>query len=267
MSGKLIFVDVDETLYSKSTRSVPESAVHALHQAQRNGHKIFINTGRPFAYFEKEILDIGFDGLLCCNGIHLVIGGETVYHKTIPTDTMHAIMNSCKKHGIFGTMEGAKGSYFRNHDVDFHPHYGFMIQAFDLAPYMPHEFSWDHADECDKFIVFGGEGSDMRGFLNDLDAMDHIMDYVRIDDTQYELLLKHHDKGTALMFTADYFGTAAEDCYAFGDSNNDTSMFQKAGCSVAMGNACEELKKHADYITADIDEDGLSLGLKHYGLI
>lgn len=267
MSEKLIFVDVDDTLYSKNQRCVPLSAAQALHQAQKNGHKVFINTGRPFVYFEKEILDLGLDGLLCCNGIHLVIDGQTVYHQTVPKPVMHQIMKSCEQHGIYGTLEGAKASYFRNHDVNFHPHYGFMIQAFDLAPYMPHEFSWDHAEECDKLIVFAGAGSDMKGFIKDLDSMADIMDYVRIDDTQYEILLKDHDKGTALLFVADYMKKTPEDCYAFGDSNNDISMFQKAGHSIAMGNACDELKECADYITEHIDNDGLYLGLKHYGLI
>ena len=54
MSVKLIFVDVDDTLYSKRTRHVPDSARAALQEAQRNGHKIFVNTGRPLAYFEQE---------------------------------------------------------------------------------------------------------------------------------------------------------------------------------------------------------------------
>lgn len=267
MNGKLIFVDVDDTLYSKSQRRVPPSAVQALHQAQENGHKVFINTGRPLAYFEKEILDLGLNGLLCCNGVHLVIDGQTIYHQTVPAETMRRIIKSCERYGIYGTLEGAKASYFRNHDINFHPHYGFMIQAFDLAPYMPHKFSWEHAEECDKMIVFAGAGSDMPGFLRELDSLSHIMDYIRIDDTQYEILLKDHDKGTALLSAAEYFGKTPSDCYAFGDSNNDISMFKKAGHSIAMGNACEELKGYADYITEHIDNDGLCLGLKHYGLI
>ena len=79
-------------------------------------------------------------------------------------DTQKAVMAACEKYHIFGTLEGAKCSYFRNHDIDFHPHYGFMIQAFELEPEMPHEFSWDNADSCEKIIVFGGEGSDVPGF-------------------------------------------------------------------------------------------------------
>ena len=40
--------------------------------------QVFINTGRPLVYFEKEILDIGVDGYLCSNGVHLIVDGKTV---------------------------------------------------------------------------------------------------------------------------------------------------------------------------------------------
>lgn len=267
MSVKLIFVDVDDTLYSKRTRKVPDSARTALKKAQQNGHKVLINTGRPMAYFEKEILDLDFDGYLCSNGQYIMIDNQLVYHRTFPKDTLEAVMNACEKYHIFGTLEGDQCSYFRNHDIDFHPHYGFMIQAFDLEPEMPHEFSWDNAGSCEKIIVFGGEGSDVPGFLKELDRFRDVLDYITIDDTQFEILVKGHNKATGLEEAVKYYQTSLENCYAFGDSNNDTEMIQTAGHGIAMGNACEELKEIADYITTDIDEGGISHGLNHFHLI
>lgn len=55
-NNKLIFLDVDATLYSKEQRLVPESTIKAIHAAQKNGHKVLINTGRPLVYFEKRFL-------------------------------------------------------------------------------------------------------------------------------------------------------------------------------------------------------------------
>ena len=62
-NNKLIFLDVDATLYSKEQRLVPESTIKAIHEAQENGHKVLINTGRPLVYFEKEIKSFFFKTL------------------------------------------------------------------------------------------------------------------------------------------------------------------------------------------------------------
>ena len=232
-NNKLIFLDVDATLYSKEQRLVPESTIKAIHAAQKNGHKVLINTGRPLVYFEKEILDIGCDGYLCSNGVHILLDGETIYHKTVPETIVEQIKRICEENNIYGTFEGEKCSYFRDHNVDFHPHYGFMI----------------------------------TGFVDALDSISDTMDYIRIDDTQYEILLKNHDKGTGLTYVADHLNISTDDCYAFGDSNNDISMFKAAGHGIAMGNACDELKEIAEYVTDSVNDDGIYHAFEHYHLI
>ena len=245
-NNKVIFLDVDATLYSKEQRLVPESAITAIHAAQKNGHKVLINTGRPLVYFEKEILDIGCDGYLCSNGVHILLDGETIYHKIIPNTVVEQIKRICEENNIYGT---------------------FMITAFELAPYMAHEFTWDHVEDPDKAIVFTGPGSNASGFVAALDSISDTMDYIRIDDTQYEILLKDHDKGTGLKYVADHLDISTDDCYAFGDSNNDISMFKAAGHSIAMGNACDELKEIAEYVTDSVNDDGLYNAFEHYHLI
>ena len=54
---------------------------------------------------------------------------------------------------------------------------------------------------------------------------------------------------------------------AFGDGGNDLPMVRDVAVGVAMGNACEELKQVADYVTLSVDEDGVSHALKKFGLI
>ena len=54
---------------------------------------------------------------------------------------------------------------------------------------------------------------------------------------------------------------------SFGDGGNDISMLRHAAIGVAMGNAKEEVKQVADYVTASIDDDGIAKALKHFGII
>ena len=49
--------------------------------------------------------------------------------------------------------------------------------------------------------------------------------------------------------------------------NNDISMFKAAGHGIAMGNACDELKEIAEYVTDSVNDDGIYHAFKHYHLI
>ena len=62
-------------------------------------------------------------------------------------------------------------------------------------------------------------------------------------------------------------GIQREEIIAFGDAENDLEMIRFAGIGVAMGNAEEAVKAVADFVTADIDDDGIEKALKHFQLI
>ena len=63
------------------------------------------------------------------------------------------------------------------------------------------------------------------------------------------------------------YGLAADEVMAFGDGENDLSMIELAGTGVAMGNGEACVKAAADYVTADVHEDGVSRALRHFGLL
>jgi hydroxymethylpyrimidine pyrophosphatase-like HAD family hydrolase len=54
---------------------------------------------------------------------------------------------------------------------------------------------------------------------------------------------------------------------AFGDGGNDIPMLQHVACGIAMGNASDEVKAVAGYVTDSVDDDGLTNALRHFGLI
>ena len=66
---------------------------------------------------------------------------------------------------------------------------------------------------------------------------------------------------------ADYLGLNIEETMSFGDGGNDISIIKEAGVGVAMGNAGEDLKQVADFITTHVDEDGVRNALLEYGVI
>ena len=75
------------------------------------------------------------------------------------------------------------------------------------------------------------------------------------------------DKADALRHVAQRLQVDIDHTYAFGDGFNDISMLKAAGHGIAMGNGQEKTKKAAEYVTKNIDEDGVYHALKHYRLI
>jgi len=71
-------------------------------------------------------------------------------------------------------------------------------------------------------------------------------------------------KGEAIVRLADYLGIPREQTMGFGDGENDMTMMTMSGVGVAMGNAVDILKKHADYVTVTNDEDGVAAALEHF---
>ena len=58
-------------------------------------------------------------------------------------------------------------------------------------------------------------------------------------------------------------GISREEVIAFGDQELDISMLEAAGMGVAMGNAIDELKEKADFVTKTNNEAGIAYALEH----
>ena len=74
-------------------------------------------------------------------------------------------------------------------------------------------------------------------------------------------------KRHAIEVLLDYLKADAKDTISFGDAKIDLSMFECCAFNVAMGNGGPEIKEAADYITTDVNDDGLYNAFKYLKLI
>ena len=82
----------------------------------------------------------------------------------------------------------------------------------------------------------------------------------------YEIVQKGYSKGTACDVILKKFGMELDRAYVFGDSMNDLSMFQYAKHTIAMGNHAKGLDPFTEYVTAEVEKDGIAQAIRHYGL-
>ena len=74
----------------------------------------------------------------------------------------------------------------------------------------------------------------------------------------YDVMCSGVSKGNSLLELADYLNIPSDNTFAIGDSDNDLSMIESAKYGIAVGNATEEIKKAASYISADYNSLGFA---------
>ena len=82
-----------------------------------------------------------------------------------------------------------------------------------------------------------------------------------------DIIAKNGGKAVGMQLFKDILGVSPKEMMAFGDAQNDMDMLAYAGIGVAMGNAEDEVKQVADFVTLSVDEDGILYALEKYGIL
>ncbi|MBT1175279.1 HAD family hydrolase [Bifidobacterium sp. LC6] len=278
-TSKLVFIDIDGTLADEN-HVVPESAQAACHEAQRNGHKLFICTGRSMPKIERSILDLGFDGVVSVAGAQANVGDTILFQHLVPAAAVDAAMEYFKLHHIESYQwQGADGMYISE---GYRRHLESKGKAFNRGEFAKF---WHRIDEVE--VPFGStlgetikvsKGSYFTGPNPDVTFEQTKRDlspwfetvhgsYDKISPNNGELLINGIDKGTAVRNVADALGYTIADTIAIGDSDNDTAMLKAAGTSVAMGNAIHGIEQFCNLQTTDIHDNGLANAFRALGLV
>ena len=92
-------------------------------------------------------------------------------------------------------------------------------------------------------------------------------DYLNVGDGYHELAIPGTSKGVGARAFIDALPFTPARFFAFGDSENDLAILDAADVAVVMGNARDNVKAHADYVTDSAAADGVATALEHFGLI
>ena len=82
-----------------------------------------------------------------------------------------------------------------------------------------------------------------------------------------DIIPQCNDKSLGIDRMLEWFGIPLEESMAFGDGGNDIGMLRHVGVGIAMGNASQDVKAAADYVTSDVTDHGVVNALTHFGLL
>lgn len=261
MNRYALFFDIDGTLVSFQTHRIPDSTVEALERAKTCGHRIYIATGRPMAIVNNlSQIEHLIDGYITTNGAYSFVGDELVACNPIPREDVDYALAEAKAQDFAMIISGRQGFGLWNAKpivkqlfVD-----GLGVDADTLSLDVDAALQGEVL-ELTPFVTHDQELRLMAGMPASQSARWHPL--------FCDVTSKQADKGQALLAMARHEGFALEQTIAFGDGGNDISIVKTAGIGVAMGNANEELKAVADYVTTAVDEDGIMNALKKFEVI
>ncbi len=257
----MLVLDIDGTLVG-SDKTISEKTREAIIKAQQRGKIVAIASGRSIAGIRKTASNISLEQyggyVIAYNGTTVVNckTGECIYNQMVPKELVKPVYEAAKRvnAGIVvyndNTKEMISGNglneYIKidaeacnvtiNEVSDFVKAINFPFNKFLLSG------KPEHMAEVEKIMA--------KEFGDRLNVF-------RSDPFYVELLPRYVDKGVAVEKLVKHLDIQREKVICIGDSYNDLPMLRFAGMGVAMGNAQQEVKEIADYVTASNDEDGI----------
>lgn len=270
MNKSIVFFDIDGTIWDYKNE-IPASTVKGIQALHQNGHYAFLCTGRTKATIRaRELLDIGFDGIIAGCGTYIEYHGEVLLNLLLPWSQIQDLVPAMKQKGIGAFLEGCDKLYI---DWDYY-------EGSDYAESFRKELKEDclPIEAVTKSSRINKISIEYLSNLPEQEVLDvfgkeyHVIihDFTNPDGTPLnvaEIIPMGYSKATGIKWICNHLNIALENTYAFGDSANDIQMLEYVHCGVAMGNASETTKRIADYVTTDMYDDGIWNGLKHLGLI
>lgn len=268
MKYKLLVLDLDGTLTNNKKEITPHT-LQTLLQAQANGLKIILASGRPtygIAPLANTLqLDVYEGYILAYNGGQIIDWKtKNILYENVLDSAIYPYLYECAKKNNFVILS-YKDEYIVSEDADnqYVRHEAFLNKMKSITvPNFLDVINFPVA----KCLIVGDPKplalleQEMKGTL------ENQMNVFRSEPFFLELVPKGIDKARSLAVLLKKLGISKEEMIACGDGFNDLSMIQYAGFGVAMANAQETIKNAADYITLSNEEDGVAAVVEKFFL-
>ena len=253
---KAAFFDIDGTLLSFKTHRVSDGTVEAFARMRQKGIETFICTGRAKVLVPQTPLH--FDGMVTVNGGYCQVDGSVIHRNPLNRDDAHRWMDYADREG-YVSMAFTEHEMFTNHIDELARQLRDQLE-FEMPRLRPNADLMD--EDIYQFIAMIPESMDAEVL-----AMLPHSRLPRWHPAFSDLVPADSSKAVGMEKVLSHLGMRREESIAFGDGGNDIEMLDYAGIGVAMGNASDNVKAHADHVTSDVDHEGILTALETLNVI
>jgi len=248
---KAIFFDFDNTILDEGV--LTESGRAALFYAKEKGALVFAATGRHRREFEQMpwMAGLPFDGYVTMNGSYCYVGDDVFHRRTIAPEVVRAVIEHAGLAGL-SCMVCEETELYINWASE---EYSKARKSHGLPVVQARDISAAPDAAVYQMVLFG---ENLAGFFNDLPNCG-ITQWAK---DSYDIIPFGVNKWVGILPMLARFGLKPSEVAAIGDGHNDGEMLLNAGFSVAVGNASDEVKKCAKYVTSPMKDGGVLEAVK-----
>ena len=243
---KAAFFDIDGTLLSFTTHRVSAGTIRAFDRLHRAGVRTFLSTGRPEVLIPK--MPVSFEAKITMNGGLVFTSNEVLLSNPIPNDELQSWLDIAKDKHLC-TMIFTKNNMFLAQPNEV----GIKLRnqlEFEMPPVV--ELDSLRKETAYQIIaIMPGEMDNTVGKMLPHCRLPRWHPYFT------DIVAFDNSKARGMEAICQHYGILQEETIAFGDGANDIEMLEWAGIGIAMGNADEGVKKHANMATTDVDNEGI----------
>lgn len=261
---KLLVFDIDGTLVDRSKQTVEDSAVEAINIAKEKGYHILIATGRSFFFIHDDVRErVNTEYYVTVNGASLNNQDGSILHSYgFDKNSLANLVDYCLENnyplGIkYNDYIGVYGDYdtFVKKYVGFdHPGVKYLIDD-------------NHKEAFNSLEPLGAYYFAKTSTVKEAKEILPNLNFIPDSDITVEAIKIGVDKTKTIEYVLDNLNLSWDNVAAFGDGNNDVEMIKLAKVGVAMDNASDFVKSHADHVTDSVLNDGITKALKHLEII
>jgi Cof subfamily protein (haloacid dehalogenase superfamily) len=254
-----VFLDIDGTIFYDG--KLMDSAIEAVRRLQAQNIRVALCTGRSILHTTEIQQTANISHAVYFNGGLAISDGDIVLSSPMESDVVQRAIDFSERNDIPIILHTlSRTLVFRPLPDRYLP----ILKSFRYPPL--------HTVSRSDWNASGEDIYQMNLFMTgtwDQKVQNEFPECLlyRWHDDAVDLQKRGCDKIHGAMALLHQWNIPKERAMHIGDGGNDIRMFQELGVSVVMGNATDEVKKHAKLETAPAYEHGVYLALKQLHLI
>lgn len=263
---KAVFIDLDGTLL-RSDHSISDASRETIHKLLKRGFLVVPVSARPLHGILPLTNDVTGNAMpvISLNGSFIYHNNEIIHQVVMALQDVIHVYDKLKDEDL-SIMYYSQQDWFTTrlsslviHEQEITP------VKITVQPFATTLGYWQSENTGPNKILVAGDIEQIRA--TEISLSEQYGKQLNIYQSQpryLEVMDGKASKTSGIQFLLSRFGILPEEIIAIGDNFNDKGMIEFAGMGIAMGNAPEEIKKAADFVTDTNDNDGVANALNRF---